>query len=189
MKLCDGIDVILRPQDLVIALKFAAVRDRPLNTEMVANEVGLTLAQTHEGIGRAIAAQLLVHMGVTRGQPGRPTKRIVPSFAALIEFAIHGVRYVFVPERGKLGRGMPTSVSAPPLRDVLLEKGSPLVWPDPRGKVRGETFSPLHPCALQASLRDPELYALLTLVDALRGGTARDREFAADILRKRLRRA
>ena len=178
--------VILRPQDFVIALKFAAVRNRALNTVVVANEVGLTLAQTHEAIGRAIAAHLLVQMGVTKGQLGRPAKRIAPSFAALIEFAIHGARYVFVPERGKLARGMPTSVSAPPLRDVLLEKGPPLVWPDPKGKVRGETFSPLHPCAVHASAQDPELYALLTLVDALRDGTARDREFAADILKKRL---
>jgi hypothetical protein len=60
------------------------------------------------------------------------------------------------------------------------------VWPDPEGEVRGLTFSPLYKAAATAARRDPKLYELLTLVDAVRGGGARERTVALRLLEKRL---
>jgi hypothetical protein len=77
----------------------------------------------------------------------------------LEEFLLHGVRYVFLPDRGQLSRGMPTAHAAPPLTSQLV--------PDPEGKVRGMIFSPLYKSAPHASRKDPQLYELLTLVDAI----------------------
>ena len=62
----------------------------------------------------------------------------------------------------------------------------PSVWPDPEGEVRGLAFSPLYKLAPQAARSDEKLYELLVLVDALRGGRAREREIASKELRTRL---
>ncbi len=58
--------------------------------------------------------------------------------------------------------------------------------PDPKGEVRGESFSPLYKSAPKAAKKDPKLYELLVLVDAIRGGRARERGFAMKELKKRL---
>ncbi|MEG7523780.1 MAG: hypothetical protein M3H12_11860 [Chromatiales bacterium] len=47
-------------------------------------------------------------------------------------------------------------------------------------------FSPLYKSAPGAAKRDPALYELLVLVDAIRGGRARERELAIKELRARL---
>lgn len=180
--------MVLRSQDFIVALKFAATVGRTLNTELLSKEIGLGLAQTHDAIGRAVMAQLIVQIGVHRDRRGRPGKRITPNIPAILELAQHGLRYVFVPERGKLTRGIPTASSAAPLRNVLAEPATPTVWPDPKGHVRGESFEPLHPCVLTAARADPTLYELIALVDAIRGGSAREREAATALLQERLAR-
>jgi hypothetical protein len=53
--------------------------------------------------------------------------------------------------------------------------------------VRGLSFSPLHKNVPRAALADTRLYELLALVDALRGGGARERVLAASELSKRIR--
>jgi hypothetical protein len=53
-----------------------------------------------------------------------------------------------------------------------------LVWPFEEGDRRGYSFPPLYKRAPQAALKDRELCQLLALVDALRDGSARERELA-----------
>jgi hypothetical protein len=60
------------------------------------------------------------------------------------------------------------------------------VWPDPQGEVRGAAFSPLYKSAPKAARADPALYELLVLVDAIRGGLARERKIAISKLNARL---
>lgn len=107
--------------------------------------------------------------------------------AALLEFLVHGVRYAFFAEPGRIGRGVPTGRSAPPLVD-RIQPGSdpPLVWPDPAGELRGQTVEPLYRSAPAIARKDPELYALLALVDGLRCGSARERALAAGELEARI---
>lgn len=170
----------------MVALKFVSGAGRVASTEILARELGLSVAQTHESLGNAIEAHLLVQLGVVAGQRGRPRRNIAPNKQALLELIAHGVRYVFVPERGKLARGVPTSTSAPPLRELLAAPAVQSVWPDARGSARGESFEPLHRCAVVGARGDAELYALLALTDAVRGGSARERELAVDLLSKKL---
>ena len=102
---------------------------------------------------------------------------------------VYGIKYVFVPDRGGLTRGMPTVHAAPPLEDKFAPSDDPApVWPDPEGKVRGTAFSPIYKAAPMAARRDKQLYELLVLVDAIRDGRAREREIAVTELRGRLRR-
>jgi hypothetical protein len=60
------------------------------------------------------------------------------------------------------------------------------VWPDPEGEVRGEELRPLYRSAPGAARKDPALYELLALVDAIRGGRARERNLAVEELKGRL---
>ena len=83
---------------------------------------------------------------------------------------------------------MPTAHGAPPLAEKLIESNDVVpVWPHPQGSVRGETFSPIFRSAPDAAMRDGELYELLALVDAIRGGRSRERALAALELSERLR--
>jgi hypothetical protein len=102
----------------------------------------------------------------------------------LAEFAVHGAKYVFAPERLPVGPGVPTSHAAPAFAGVFAAGHEPLVWPDANGAVRGEGLLPLHPCVPGAAMRDAALYELLALFDALRAGRARERGMAANRLQK-----
>ncbi len=130
-------------------------------------------AEVHASVRRATHAGLL-------GPKRRPNMR------ALREFIVHGVKYAFAPERGRVTRGIPTAHAAPPLEREIAGSELPPVWPHSEGTVRGETFEPLYPSVPKAVKSDPLLYELLALVDAIRGGRARERKLAEKHLRKRL---
>ncbi len=170
--------MILKPQDLLVLLKLVAIGRRTWTYSVLANDLGMSPSEVHAALKRALTARL----ALDRGQA------VAPAISALQEFLAHGVQYVFVPDRGELTRGMPTAHAAAPLRDALAPSTEPPpVWPDPEGEVRGLAFSPLYSSAPRAARRDDTLYALLSLVDAVRGGRARERKLALRMLDERLR--
>lgn len=169
--------VLLKPQDVIVVLKLLSVGERPWTYAQLSAELDLSASQLYAAVKRAVSSQLAVRLG----------EHIRPNVRNLQEFLVHGLKYVFVPERGELTRGVPTSYAAPPLEDFFISDNEPPpVWPDPKGSVRGMAFSPLYKIAPMASSNDPELYELLALVDAIRGGRAREREMAVKELGKRL---
>jgi hypothetical protein len=101
------------------------------------------------------------------------------NIAALEEFLVHGLKYVFPAERGEMSRGVPTSYGAAPLRKMIAPTDEPIpVWPYPDGTHRGVSFAPLYKTAPAAALRDASFYELLALADALRDGRVRERKMA-----------
>jgi DNA-binding Lrp family transcriptional regulator len=165
---------VLRPQDILVLLKLVAW-DRIWTFDQIAHELGLSASAVHRSVDRAAAAGLYRSSAKEVNRP------------ALIEFLLHGIRYVFPPKWGGEARGIPTAWAARPLSNELSHSGSsPPVWPDPHGTVRGIALEPLHPAAPDAVRRDKELGLLLALVDALRIGGARERNLAAKQLKKRL---
>lgn len=170
--------MILKPQDVVILLKLVALGPQPWTYQRLAVELSISQSEAHAGVKRAVAARLMSNASSGEGRP------IVP---ALEEFVLHGVRYAYPPERGELARGMPTGYAAPPLNAVIVQPDEPPpVWPCAEGSVRGYSLSPLYPTVPAAAARDPKLYELLALVDALRDGRARERNLAAKELTSRL---
>ena len=168
---------ILKPQDILVMLKLVALGQRPWSYAWLAVNLGMSPSQLHSAVRRALAAQLAV----------KKEDVITPHIRNLEEFLVHGLRYVFVAEIGRLTRGIPTAYAAPPLDKHFPESAEPPpVWPDPEGTVRGLAFSPLYKLAPQAARSDPALYELLALVDAIRGGRARERDLAIKELGKRL---
>jgi len=170
--------MILKPQDVVILLKLVAWGPQPWTYQRLAVELSISQSEAHAGVRRAVAARLMSDAATAAGRP------IIP---ALEEFLLHGVRYAYPPERGELTRGMPTGYAAPPLNSVIVQPNEPPpVWPYAEGTVRGYSFAPLYPTVPAAASRDPKLYELLALVDAMRDGRARERNLAAKELASRL---
>jgi hypothetical protein len=139
--------------------------------DQIAHELGLSTSAVHRSVDRSAKAGLLAQ-----------GKREVEK-AGLLEFLIHGVRFAFAPEWGGEARGIPTAWAASPLaRNLVRSDAPPPVWPDPHGKVRGISLSPLDPRVPDAVRRDERLGELLALVDAIRIGGARERGLAAALL-------
>ena len=169
--------MILKPQDILVLLKLVAIGKAPWSYNSLAVQLGMSPSEVHAAIKRATQAKLAVE------QDGRS----VPQLRNLQDFLAHGIQYVFVPESGALTRGMPTAHAAAPLAEAFVATDEPPpVWPDPKGAERGQAFSPLYKSAPFAAAQDARLYRLLALVDALRGGRARDRKLAEKHLKEAL---
>ena len=84
-------------------------------------------------------------------------------------------------------RGIPTAAAAPVLQSELISAGEYIhVWPYVQGKALGQALKPLFKSVPHAVRRDPELYASLALIDAIRLGNPREMKVAATLLEKRL---
>lgn len=167
----------LKPQDLVVALKVATNDRRDLTLTALGEELSMVVSAVHGSISRCEQARLL----------SRAAGRITPMKQALLEFTIHGARYSFPAMQGTVTRGMATSLSGPSLREHFDQsKAMPLVWPDPVGDSYGPSLIPLHHTVPEASRLDPVLFDVLSLLDAIRAGAAREREMAAALLTERL---
>lgn len=165
----------LKPQDVLFLLKLVAQGENSWSFNRMSVDLGMSPSEVHAAARRAVFARLAVKREST----------IQPNIRNLEEFLLHGIQYVFVPERGGLTRGMPTACAAAPMDAYFVQnKEPPPVWPDPEGELRGEAFSPLYRSAPVAAKNDRKLYELLALVDAIRGGRARERDIAWQELKK-----
>ena len=168
----------LKPQDIFVLLKLVALGKKSWTFNVLSSELGMSPSEVHAAIKRSLAAKLAIKDG----------DEIRPNVRNLEEFLQHGVQYAFVPERGDLNRGMLTAYAAEPMATyIVADNEPPPVWPDPEGEVRGMSFSPLYKSAPKAAKQDQVLYELLTLVDGIRGGRAREKEYAIKELKKRLK--
>jgi len=166
----------LKPQDIYVALKLLVLNGEPCPMQRMGESLGLSASRVHASIQRLLQAKLI-----------RKDKGYKIVSANLREFLAHGIRFAFVPEIGEPCRGVPTASFAPPLNRAFAASNElPLVWPDAEGDVRGISFSPLHKAAPRAARKDRALYELLALVDAIRGGRARERKMAVEELEARL---
>ena len=167
---------MLKPQDILVSLKLLAHPDAEWSYPKLAVDLSMSASEVHSSVQRATRAGLLQN-----------NDRHAPNRNALLEFLVHGIKYVFPAERGGLTRGLPTAHAAPPLQKHFRATNEPPpVWPEPEGSVRGEELEPLYRSVPKAARADRELYELLALVDAVRGGRARERELAVKELRSRL---
>lgn len=167
----------LQPLDIPVAL---ALLGRPQSTYPdLARRLHISLSTAHSSVKRLQWAGLVTRL--------RGFLRV--DREGLEEFLVHGVRYAFPAQRERSKRGVPTAYAAPVLaRDVDADV-EPVVWPSSRGSVVGAAITPLIPSAPSIAEESSELYDLLALVDALRVGTARDREAAEAQLAARIRHA
>jgi hypothetical protein len=171
--------IALKPQDLVVLLRLSLEKAGSMPTYAALGlELGLAASKVHASVVRALQAQL-----VFKDADGKP--RLVRE--AFKQFVLHGARYAFPAIHGEVTRGLPTLYAASPIKEKIIAPSdlSP-VWPDKNGKVRGMALYPLYPNVPDAAYRNPALYELLVLFDALRAGSARERNLAQEMLSERL---
>lgn len=167
--------ISLRPQDLIVALKLALLGERPFTYAWLATELAIASSEVHASVSRALLARLLTD----------ESGSIRPIRAAVREFVLHGVRYAFPAVTGPMTRGTPTAHGAPIFRERFQTEETP-VWPMVNGAARGPALYPLYSNLPIAAFRDPKLYDMVSLIDALRIGAARERDFASELLDQRL---
>lgn len=165
----------LNTLDVLVLLKIQTLQTGEWTQSFLANELSVAQSQVHNSLKRTEAARLF----------SPTTKRVFRQ--GLQELIIHGVKYVFPASRGGMTRGIVTGYAAPPLNKQIVQSDTPPpVWPHPEGTTRGFEFEPLDKRAPRAALKDPQLYELLVLIDAIRDGRPREANIAVSILKERL---
>jgi hypothetical protein len=135
-------------------------------------------------IGASLKRSMQIGMAVRDRNSGNPKVNI----KALVEFINHGIKYVFPAKVTEIMRGIPTSFAAPVLEGQIMTAGEFIyVWPDAHGKRKGQSVTPLFKSVPQAVKKDPALYELLALVDAIRMGSPREANLAQQMFEKRVR--
>lgn len=195
----------LKPQDFLVALKLVAWGEQRWTYARLAQELGISVSEAHACIKRGLQAGLLVDTALLAPPPepasgaqeatavyrvqARPRRAKAAlgtnvdnparvNSRNLAEFAVHGAKYAFPADRLPVAVGVPTSHSAPAFAGVFAPGSDDWVWPHPNGTVRGQGLEPLHPSVTFAATQDAKLYEMLALFDALRVGRARERGMA-----------
>jgi hypothetical protein len=176
--------MILKPQDLVIALKVFTLRNKKWNQRDLAQSLGMSLSEINGAIKRAIQSGLMI-----AGESRNHAPQSVPY--SLQEFIIHGARYSYPIQKGPRTRGIPSGLVGAKL-EATLAKGDDNdlpVWPSPQGKVRGVGIKPLFssiPKIIEKH-ENRELYTLLSLIDMIREGRVREKNIATEAVAKILK--
>ena len=164
----------MKPQDIVVLLKKITPSGKNHSANGLATSLGMSASTISECLERCKKAQLV----------DRNKKRV--NILALQEFLVHGIQYVFPAEAGRVGRGVPTYISASPIKEQISNGNESYVWHDVKGSARGQQIQPLYNTIPQAIQDDNELYQLLVIVDTLRMGRVREKEIAIAELAKRI---
>lgn len=160
----------LRPLDILVLLKKITSSGCSMSYRELSSSLLVSLSSISDSLSRSCVAQLV------DGNKQRV------NVLALEEFLVHGLRYAFPVKVGRIMRGVPTYISASPLKEQVSFGTDSYVWPSRFGTMRGQGIVPLCPTIPQIVEKDEELYQLLVIVEALRIGRVREREIAASML-------
>lgn len=157
---------------------------RPLADEFSVRGLEASLGISKSEVNASIKRSYLCGLAIKERKTGYPKANIT----GLLEFVVHGLKYVFPVEPGQMVRGIPTAAAAPVLQGELISMETYIhVWPDPQGLEMGQAIKPLYRSVPHAVRHDPELYAALALIDAIRLGKPREAKLAQQLLEKRLK--
>jgi DNA-binding MarR family transcriptional regulator len=175
----------MKPQDIVILLKLLSQEQQmavpygsdPYALRSLEASLGISKSEISASLKRSIAAGLAT----------KTPERITVNRRNLVEFVLHGLKYVFPAKPGAPERGVPTGFVAPMLKGDIVSAGEDShVWPFADGVARGVAVEPLFKSVPEAALKDERLYEYLALIDALRLGRPREANLAKDKLAVRL---
>lgn len=175
---------MLKPHDIVIALKLLQATEESIPTYAeLASALKMSASEAHSAVVRGLEAGLL-----RKPLPDSRRTMPIPVRAALAEFLVSGVKYVWPAVRGPMTRGVPTAGSVPAVASLL---GMPqperaLVWPHAEGTQSGESVEPLYPRTTAVVAGDAALHEWLALIDILRLKTGREAALAAAAIHKKL---
>lgn len=152
-------------------LKLVSKKDSHWRQIDLAVELGLSQSEVNQAIHRLINSRLL-------------NKEKKLQRKAIIEFLVHGLKYVFPAQPGSVTRGFRTAHSK--MSGLVANETDNYVWASAHGDSLGQSISPLYDSVPLAVMNDDALYELLALVDAIRVGRAREVQAATKILEDRI---
>lgn len=155
----------IKAQDIILLMKL--VVHPGMSQKDLAQELSISTAEISHGMKRLKVSQLM-------NQDGSINKE------AVIEFLVHGLKYIFPAEFGTLGAGIPTAYAKPAFKYVRYKKDDIYVWSHPQGNKRGIILKPIYPTLPDACLSDDQLYTLAALAEMIRMGRAREKNIAAE---------
>ena len=100
----------LKPQDLLVLLKVAAHPPQHWTYAVLGEALAMSASEAHACVKRAVACGLAVEPARGEWSPVKPN---------LLEFMVHGVRYIWPATPGPVKRGVPTAFGAEPLASHL----------------------------------------------------------------------
>ena len=165
--------ICMRPQDIVVLLKIIAYGEKPWLQEDVAKQLLIGQSELSRSLKRSKYAGLL-------DDSSRKVRRL-----ALMDFLEKGIAYAFPQRPGALVRGVATSHSASPLKEQI-QSDENYVWPSAQGSLKGQAIIPLYKSVPDAVQQDSKLHEMLSLVDAVRVGNAREKKLAITELKSRI---
>lgn len=168
--------MVIKPQDIVVLVKLISLSG---NKNWTQNSLAVELCLSPSQINSAF--RQLVNAGLIT--PYHSRSKPEPIIQAAQEFFIHGLKYAFPAKLGEKARGIPTSYAAPILKEYIIPGNDPIpVWPYGAGEERGVALKPLYSSVPESISKypDPLFYDLLTLIDAIRSGRARERQIAIE---------
>ena len=165
--------ICMRPQDIVVLLKIIAYGEKPWLQEDIAKQLLIGQSELSRSLKRSKYAGLL-------DSSGHKVRRL-----ALMEFIQYGLPYAFPQRPGALVRGIPTSHSASPLKEQI-QSDENYVCPSAQGNLKGQAIIPLYKSVPDAVQQDTKLHEMLSLVDAIRVGNAREQKLAITGLKSRI---
>lgn len=173
---------MLKPQDIVILLKILAHKDNEnWPQHQLATHLCLSISAVNASLTR-LSKSGLINLGFNK----KRYQTVVPS---CVELLLYGVKYFFPAQTGDYTAGIPTSYAAPVFKGQIVLGQDPVpVWPSAAGNQRGLALEPLYHCVPNSLMRYPDqaFYDLLSLVDALRQGRARERNIATKLLKEKI---
>lgn len=164
----------LKPQDIALLLKVFSKGKLEWRQVDLAAELEISQGEVAKSLSRLKRSGLVSQKLVNR--------------SAMLEFLIHGLKYVFPISIGALAVGVPTAISSPFFKSKIAQGDwDSYVWPSSKGSARGQIIVPLYPQLVEAALKDEKFYELMSLVEVLRMGRARERKIAEEELRKKVK--
>lgn len=164
----------LKPQDTLLAIKYWSLKrdGQESSVRGLAEAIGISASEVSKGSKRLMASHLVVERSGS----------IYVESGALLEWFCYGVRYAYPQESIGYGRGMATSWNCPVLESEVVSPTPPIVWPVQGGDIDGALISPIHNSVPFAASRDEQLYRVMSLLEAIRGGKPRELAIARERL-------
>lgn len=178
----------MKSQDILILLKLVSLEQPENNRSVSSEDYSARGLETALGVSKSeVSASINRSLEVGLAVKDRQYGRLRAKRKAVLEFVIHGLKYVFPAKPAELVRGVPTGFDAPVLIGELMSAGEfKYVWPYPKGDVMGQSIKPLFKSVPMAAQQDEQLYRLLALVDAIRLGNPREANLAAKLFEEEL---
>jgi hypothetical protein len=164
----------IKSQDIVVLAKLIAnFSDPHWSQNGIAVDLCLSPSQINSAIKRLLYAGLLTSY--------KPPQKPQPILDACNEFFTYGIKYIFPAKLGAITRGVRTSYAGPSFEnEISLGSEAFPVWSYGEGQDRGAALKPLYHTVPESVIKhpDPIFYDILTLIDAIRSGRARERQIA-----------